>query len=89
MSYRCVDPFATATGDVYPGGCLVADSDPILQTHLAHFARVDEPVASRTETATAAPGEHRAAKKAPAKKAAPKPEPKPEPKNEPEGEPDA
>lgn len=79
MSYRCVEPFATATGDVYGGGCIVSDDDPILTTHASHFARVNEPVL-RTETATAAPSEHRAApKKAPAKKAAAHIEPKPEP----------
>jgi len=77
MSYRCVEPFATAAGDVYGGGCVVSDDDPILRSHSGHFARVSEPV-QRTETATAAPGEHRSApKKAPAKKAAPHVEPKP------------
>ena len=87
MSYRCVDPFVTAAGQVYPGGCSVSDSDPILQSHAGHFARVDESIQSaRTETATAAPGEHRAAKKAPAKKAAPQPEPK---TDKPEGGTDA
>lgn len=81
MSYRCVDPFVTANGDVYSGGCQVSDDDPILRTHPGQFAHVAEPVL-RTETATAAPSEHRAApKKAPAKKA-----PAPEPKLDPEGD---
>lgn len=82
MSYRCVDPFVTSTGDMYSGGCQVSDSDPILESHPAHFARVAEP-ALRTETATAAPGEHRSApKKAPAKKVAAPTEPKLEPEGD-------
>lgn len=72
MSYRCIDGFVTPD-QVYPGGLQVADDHPILKTHSAHFAKVDEPPAARTETASAAPGEARAttapAKKAPAKKA--------------------
>lgn len=85
MSYRCVEPFATANGDVYGGGLLVSDDDPILQSHGGHFARVSAVtmLSTATETATAAPGEHRSAppRKAPAKKVT-----APEPKIEPEGD---
>lgn len=73
MSYRCTDPFIFAD-QVFPGGLQVDDDHPILKSHSANFAKVDEPVV-RTETASAAPGEARAvapAKKAPAKKVAAK-----------------
>ncbi|MBK8772557.1 MAG: hypothetical protein IPM06_19325 [Rhizobiales bacterium] len=83
MSHRCTNGFIFAD-QVYPGGLMVADDNPILKTHSANFARVAEPPAPRTETASAAPGVFREqiapgefskslhAKKAPAKKAAPK-----------------
>jgi len=64
---------------VYGGGILVSDDDPILQSHGGHFARVSAVtmLSTATETATAAPGEHRPtpARKAPAKKVS-APEPK-------------
>lgn len=85
MSYRCIDPFATADGAVYSGGVAVDDDHPILATHRSHFARVTE-TPTGGETATAAPGEvrHVAAKKAPAKKVAPPPaEAKPQEPTEP------
>lgn len=73
MSYRCTDAFIFAD-QVFPGGTLVDDNHPILKTHSANFAKVDEPPAAKTETASAAPGQARAvnapAKKAPTKKAA-------------------
>jgi hypothetical protein len=85
VSHRCINAFEYANR-IYPGGCEVADDDPILSSHREHFAKVD-PVPSfvATETASATPGEKRAVEpepkkapppKAPAKKAAPKiPEP--------------
>lgn len=57
MSYRCINAFEFAN-TIYPGGFQVSDGHPILATHLAHFAKVDEPAAP-TETASAAPGEFR------------------------------
>lgn len=75
MSYRVTDPFIFAD-QVYPGGLQVDDDHPILKTHSANFAKVAEPPALNTETASAEPGEKRdvqPAKKAPAKKAAAQP----------------
>lgn len=71
MSYRCTNAFIFAN-QVFPGGLQVDDNHPILKTHSANFAKVDEPPSAKTETASAAPGEVRSvAKKAPAKKAVP------------------
>lgn len=78
MSHRCIDAFAF-DDRVYPNGIQVDDNDPILKTHAAHFAEVDESGVSRAvEQAVAEPGGLRPApkrapaKKAPAKAAAPK-----------------
>jgi len=72
MTHRCTGGFAVYVDgqpQVYPGGALVDDDDPILKTHLASFERVEAFTARRsaaprsasaaTETATAAPGEVR------------------------------
>lgn len=59
MSFRCTNAFLFAD-KLYPGGVLIADDDPILQTHAGHFAEVTYPAAG-VETATAAPGEKREA----------------------------
>lgn len=58
MSHRCTNAFEYASR-IYPGGCQVADDDPILKTHAANFVRV-ETVPAFTETATVVPGEQRA-----------------------------
>ncbi|MGU3650678.1 hypothetical protein [Mycolicibacterium sp. A43C] len=57
MSHRCIDAFEFA-GKLYPGGGLIADNDPILQTHAAFFAKVQDNTVG-TETATLAPHEVR------------------------------
>ncbi|HQE16656.1 MAG TPA: hypothetical protein PLD01_16515 [Mycobacterium sp.] len=73
MSYRCIDAFIYAD-QVFSGGQQVDDDHPILRTHRANFAKVNEAGPSVTETASAAPGEVRIpVKKVPAKKVAPKP----------------
>ena len=72
MTYRCTGGFAfyeDGTPRVYGGGVLVADSDPILTTHGAHFERAEDftdrraalprSAGAAVETATAAPGERR------------------------------
>lgn len=62
MSYRCVSAFEF-DNSMYPYGARVDDGDPILATHRDYFAQVGEPVAAvdAAETATAGPGEVRAA----------------------------
>lgn len=57
MSYRCISAFEFA-GVIYPGGILIEDGDPIVTSHEAFFARVNDSHAA-TQTATAAPGEKR------------------------------
>lgn len=85
MSYRCINAFAF--GDkIYPGGLQVDDTDPILVSHVAHFARVGEAPASSTEVASAAPEEKREARPAPAKQVPAKPAaPKPPVKDDTKG----
>lgn len=58
MSYRCTNAFVSGS-NVYGGGVLVKDDDPILKTHAAHFVKVNEPVRGG-ETTSAAPNELRA-----------------------------
>ncbi|MFL0172421.1 hypothetical protein [Mycobacterium sp. SMC-13] len=72
MSYRCTNAFISGP-NVYGGGAVVTDDDPILKTHAAHFVKVSEPPAVvGSETASAdAPRTPAPAKKVPAKKAAP------------------
>lgn len=72
MSYRCTNAFVHGP-NVYGGGAVVTDDDPILKTHAAHFVKVNEPLSAvGSETASAdAPRTPAPAKKAPAKKAAP------------------
>lgn len=72
MSYRCTNAFVHGP-NVYGGGAVVTDDDPILKTHAAHFVKVSEsPTVVGSETASAdAPRVPAPAKKAPAKKAAP------------------
>lgn len=66
-TYRCIDAFAFRD-HIYPGGIVVDEGDPILTTHTAHFARVNQPAASAaSETASAAPSEHRTPATAPPK----------------------
>ena len=55
MSHRCINAFEFA-GKIYPGGGLIADNDPILQTHAAFFAEVQGNTVG-AETATLAPNE--------------------------------
>lgn len=57
MSYRCINPFLYGE-DIFAGGVQVPDDHPILQTHAAFFARVDD-LRVGTETATLAPTEVR------------------------------
>ncbi|WP_280371156.1 hypothetical protein [Nocardia wallacei] len=79
MTFRCINAFAY--GDrIVAGGVEVADDDPILASHAAHFVEVGQPAPAMrpsVEATTAAPGERRslstsgkptAARKAPAKK---------------------
>ena len=54
MTYRCINAFIFAD-QVFPGGMKVDDDHPILKTHAANFARVDEPPVA-VETASASPG---------------------------------
>lgn len=59
MKFRCINAFAF-DDKVYPGGLEVDGDDPIMRSHRAHFAQVEQassPVVS--EVATAAPGEPR------------------------------
>ena len=76
MTYRCTGGFAVYVDgqpQMYPGGALVDDDDPILKRNPAAFERVETYTARRsavpqsvtaTETATAAPGEARTVTKA-------------------------
>lgn len=57
-TFRCTNPFAFGDA-IYSGGVIVDESDPILTSHPAHFARVNTPITG-TETATAGPDEARA-----------------------------
>lgn len=70
MSHRCINAFQYGSL-CYPGGFLVEDGDPILASHSAHFAKVDEPLAA-VETASAAPSTPRIIE-----------EPKPKPRGRP------
>jgi len=62
VSYRCVSAFEF-DNRMYPYGARVDDGDPILATHLDYFAQVGQSVGAVdvVETATAGPGEMRAA----------------------------
>lgn len=51
MSFRCTNAFWFA-GRVYPGGSLVEDHDPILETHRAYFAEVGAPASPSGETSS-------------------------------------
>lgn len=57
MSHRCINAFLY-DNRIYPGGLQVEDDNPILETHAAHFAKVED---SRHggETTSQAPGETR------------------------------
>lgn len=56
--FRCTNAFLY-DGRVYPGGHEVDEDDAILDTHRAHFAKVEHRGAPTFEAATAAPGELR------------------------------
>lgn len=51
MSFRCINAFSYEDR-MYPGGMLVDDDAPILDTHRAHFAHVDVPATPGAETAS-------------------------------------
>lgn len=55
MSHRCINAFEFA-GKIYPGGAQIADDHPILQTHAAFFAKVQDNTVG-AETSTLAPNE--------------------------------
>lgn len=55
MSHRCINAFEFA-GKIYPGGAQIDDDHPILQTHAAFFAKVQDNTAG-AETSTLAPSE--------------------------------
>lgn len=58
MSHRCINAFLY-DNQVYPGGQLVADDHPILETHADFFAKVEDHRVG-SETASQGPGELRA-----------------------------
>ena len=64
MSHRCINAFEFA-GTIYPAGAQIADDHPILQTHDAFFAEVQDNIPG-AETTTVAPNEVRTPEPSPA-----------------------